>query len=158
LHIALVCTLGAKLLYDRAHRPRIWIKSAIYDPNLPIRGKYLALSMELPAEGFTSHVRTLPYANTTEMYEDFSPSRCDLVLRGNQTVAVRNEDGKYWTNVHRRNQDIVANINGEIACFLPEHSTAPLLRARSEELWFEATIPRKGRRARSGWGQKNTGF
>ena len=46
LQIGIVSSLGAKLLYDRAHRPRVWIKSAIYDPNLPIRGKYLALSSE----------------------------------------------------------------------------------------------------------------
>ena len=58
LHVSLVCTLGAKLLYDRAHRPRIWVKSAIYDPNLPIRGKYLSLTVEAPAEGFTP-----PYAD-----------------------------------------------------------------------------------------------
>jgi hypothetical protein len=53
IQIGIVSTVGAKLLYDRAHRPRVWIRSAIYDPNLPIRGKYLALSIEVPAEGFT---------------------------------------------------------------------------------------------------------
>jgi hypothetical protein len=144
LHVALVCTLGAKLLYDRAHRPRIWIKSAIYDPNLPIRGKYLALSIEVPAEGFSSRMQTLPYANASKDYEFFSPSRCDLVLRGNRLVAVANEDGEFWANVHRRDADMVANINGETAYFLPEHSTEPILRTRGEELWIEATIPRKG--------------
>ena len=63
LQVAVVCTLGAKLLYDRAYRPRVWIKSAIYDPNLPIRGKYLALSIEVPAEGFTS--RLIPPGGTS---------------------------------------------------------------------------------------------
>jgi hypothetical protein len=140
LHMAIVCTLGAKLLYDRGHRPKIWVKSAIYDPNLPIRGKYLALSIEVPAEGFTAHMNT--YANAS--YESFSPSRCDLVLRGNQLVAVGNEHGEFWASIQHREKDLVAVINGETAYFLPEHSSGPRLHNRTEELWIEATIPRKG--------------
>jgi hypothetical protein len=143
LQVSLVCTLGAKLLYERAHRPRVWIKSAVYDPNLPIRGKYLSLMMELPAEGFTSRMQTFGNGNATQGYEFFSPSRCDVVLRGDQLIAVGNEDGEYWTNVHRGNPNLVAQINGEIAFFLPENKWGPSLH-RGEELWFEATVPRKG--------------
>ena len=142
LQIGIVSTLGAKLLYDRAHRPRVWIKSAIYDPNLPIRGKYLALNIEVPAEGFTGGMQT--YGSGSKPYEFFSPSRCDLVLRGNQLIAVANEQGEFFANVSRRNQDVVAVISGEMAYFLPEHKDGPLLRNRGEELWIEATIPRKG--------------
>jgi hypothetical protein len=138
LHVVLVCTLGAKLLYDRAHRPRIWVKSAIYDPNLPIRGKYLALSIEVPAEGFTTHM-SQTYPN-----EYFSPYRCDLVLRGDQLIAVANERGEFWTNIQRRDNNLVAVINGQTAYFLPEHNPGPILHSRGEELWIEATIPRKG--------------
>ena len=144
LHVSLVCTLGAKLLYDRAHRPRIWVKSAIYDPNLPIRGKYLSLTVEAPAEGFTGHTQTMGYGDRSQTYESFSPSRCDLVLRGDHLVAVGNEDGEFWVNVRRRDQELVANVNGETADFLPEHDLGPILRAHGDELWFEATIPRKG--------------
>jgi hypothetical protein len=144
LQIGIVSTLGAKLLYDRAHRPRVWIKSAIYDPNLPIRGKYLALNIEVPAEGFASRMQTSPYGPGSNRYESFSPNRCDLVLRGNQLIAVANEQGEFWGNVSRRNQDVIAVITGEMAYFLPEHKNGPMLRNRGEELWIEATIPRKG--------------
>jgi hypothetical protein len=27
IHVAIVCSLGAKLLYDRATRPRIWVRT-----------------------------------------------------------------------------------------------------------------------------------
>ena len=144
LQIGIVSSLGAKLLYDRAHRPRVWIKSAIYDPNLPIRGKYLALNIEVPAEGFTGRMQNLTYGSSSTAYEFFSPSRGDLVLRGNQLIAVANEQGEFWVNVSRRNQDVVAVISGETAYFLPEHVNGPILRNRGEELWIEATIPRKG--------------
>jgi hypothetical protein len=147
LQVAIVCTLGAKLLYDRAYRPRVWIKSAIYDPDLPIRGKYLALNMEVPAEGFTSHMQSWNYGGNSGSNEVFNPNRCDLVLRGDHLVAVAKEDGEFWLNsgnIRHSNDGLVAVIRGEAAYFLPEHSHGPLLRNRSEELWIEATVPRKG--------------
>lgn len=141
LQLAIVSSLGAKLLYDRAHRPRVWIKSAVYDPDLPIRGKYLSLSIEVPAEGFSG--RAQAYGEFKSEYY-FSPNRCDLVLRDGQLIAVANERGEFFANVQQRDNRLVAIINGETAYFLPEHKNGPILHNRGEELWIEATIPRKG--------------
>jgi len=41
----LVLSLSGKLLYDRSTCPRVWVKTAQWDPNLPIRGRYLALRL-----------------------------------------------------------------------------------------------------------------
>jgi hypothetical protein len=141
IQIGIVSSLGAKLLYDRAHRPRVWIKSAIYDPNLPIRGKYLALTIEVPAEGFTGQTQSWNSGMPTEY---FIPNRCDLLLRGGQLLAVANQDGEFFANVRRRDNSLVAVITGETAYFLPEHVHGPVLHNRGDELWIEATIPRKG--------------
>ena len=46
LHVAIVASLGAKLLVDRATRPRVWARAAPVDPNLPIRGRYVRLRLE----------------------------------------------------------------------------------------------------------------
>jgi len=43
LQCALVMSLTGKLFYDRATCPRVWVKTLPYDPNLPIRGRYLSL-------------------------------------------------------------------------------------------------------------------
>jgi len=45
LQCALVLSLTGKLLYDRATCPRVWVKTQPYDPNLPIRGRYLSLML-----------------------------------------------------------------------------------------------------------------
>jgi hypothetical protein len=45
LQCALVLSLTGKLFYDRATSPRIWVKTLPYDPNLPIRGRYLSLML-----------------------------------------------------------------------------------------------------------------
>ena len=49
-----------------------------------------------------------------------------------------------YDRAHRRDNSLLAVINGETAYFLPEHKNGPILRNRGEELWIEATIPRKG--------------
>ena len=41
----LALSLSGKLLYDRATCPRVWVKTARWDPSLPIRGRYLALRL-----------------------------------------------------------------------------------------------------------------
>jgi hypothetical protein len=50
LQCSLVLSLTGKLFYDRATRPRVWVKTAPYDPNLPIRGRYLSLQL-IPETG-----------------------------------------------------------------------------------------------------------
>jgi hypothetical protein len=45
LHVALVISIGVKLLYDRATRPRIWVETRNYDPYLPVRGRYVWLRL-----------------------------------------------------------------------------------------------------------------
>ena len=48
IQILIVSSLGAKLLYDRRTRPQAWLRApARYDPNLPIRGRYVSLQIEV---------------------------------------------------------------------------------------------------------------
>ena len=46
VHLAMVASLGVKLMYDRATRPRQWVHVLPVDPNLPIRGRYVRLRIE----------------------------------------------------------------------------------------------------------------
>lgn len=46
LHLAIVCSLGAKLLYDRATRPRQWVHVLPVDPDSPLRGRYVRLRID----------------------------------------------------------------------------------------------------------------
>jgi len=54
---ALALSLSGKLLYDRATCPRVWVKTVRWDPNLPIRGRYLALRLA-PEPGAEFYART----------------------------------------------------------------------------------------------------
>jgi hypothetical protein len=57
LQCLMVLSLTGKLLFDRATYPRVWVKTAPYDPSLPIRGRYLSLQL-VPEPG-------APYFNET---------------------------------------------------------------------------------------------
>lgn len=139
LQVALVCTLGAKLLYDRATRPRTWIQVATYDPSLPIRGRYLVFSLQLPTEGFTRVDNPQKYASP------FSPSRCDLAMRNGVLTAVANPEGEFWVNMRLVDDKSLAIVNTQTPFFIPEHANVPIPRANTgDELWMEATLPRKG--------------
>lgn len=148
LQVAIVCSLGAKLLYDRAYRPRVWIKVAPVDPDLPVRGRYLSLNLEVPAEGFS--IRTVPslYAKDKDgkplMQEYTLPDRCDLVLRNGQLIAVANPEGKFWLRARQTDAGMMAVVSTQTAYFLPEHSPDPSRVRKGQELWVEATIPKKG--------------
>ena len=146
LHLALVGSLGAKLLYDRATRPRTWIKVAPVDPDLPIRGRYLSLSLQVPAEGFSIRQEISQYPKgKAEIYEYLDPTRGDLVVRDGKLVAEANPAGKYWVSRLGQNGDASqVVVSGNTAYFLPEHARDPSFLKPGEELWVEATIPRSG--------------
>ena len=57
IQLALVSSIAAKYLYQRPSCPRVWMRAAAYDPDMPMRGRYL--SLRLTVDGCQS---TLPNA------------------------------------------------------------------------------------------------
>lgn len=138
LHMAIVLSLGAKLLYDRAHRPRVWVKTASVDPDLPIRGRYLTMSLQVHAPGLGEQASKNSYLWTPV---DLSVENNQLVAHraaGNTNLTVTN-----WERGANHAGSDVYSLSPPIAFFLPEHAEGPRLR-RGDELWAEVTIPRKG--------------
>jgi hypothetical protein len=91
LHVALVASIGGKLLYDRHTRPRVWAEARPFDPDLPIRGRYLSLQLIVDTEGFP-----LPRLRG-DLWQlgGEGDRRARLEVRGNKLVAVHDEDGEY---------------------------------------------------------------
>ena len=91
LHVLLVTSLGAKLLYDRHTRPRAWAQTRPYDPNLPIRGRYLSLQLLVETDGFQRPLRRADLWGG----RDFEEHRARLEVRNNRLVAVRDDEGDF---------------------------------------------------------------
>jgi hypothetical protein len=46
LHVLLLSGLVVRYAWDRENAPHRWFRATPYDPNLPVRGRYLALRLE----------------------------------------------------------------------------------------------------------------
>lgn len=129
LHVALVASLGAKMLADRAMRPRVWARVVPFDPNLPIRGRYVRLAIEAPAD-----------ASVRSAYVgQFEP-----VLRNGELAFVPVEENGLLGSAERRDDRHVVVLREPLAYFIPEHVPDPSVRPAGEELWVEVTLPRRG--------------
>ncbi len=145
LHLALVLSLGGKLLLDRATRPRVWARAVPYDPDLPIRGRYVSLRLVVNA---TQIFSTLPSKEESprDRWARRQEARDAQIEAVNGELAARPaaaESGQQvslaWTP-----DGYVAALYEPVACFIPEHVSDPSRRAQGEELWVEVTLPKKG--------------
>ena len=132
LHVLLVASLGGKFLYDRMERPRVWVRTGSVDPDLPIRGRYLTLQLQVQAPWLTPGEP----GSTTENVR--------LGVENQTLVAYKVGELTGLTVSTWRGRAGGANfLDQPVAFFLPEHADLPRVRS-GEELWAEVTIPKKG--------------
>ena len=141
IHVLIVASLGAKLLYDRATRPRIWVRTGTVDPDMPIRGRYLTMSLEVHAVDFR-HNR-----NGLNAPPDYGPAYVYLTVEDGKLVAHRTDraTGMFingWPPT-RNSEDDVFLLSSPVVFFIPEHAQTPRV-MRGDELWAEVTVPRNG--------------
>ncbi|HEX2768708.1 MAG TPA: hypothetical protein VHN12_05450 [Geobacteraceae bacterium] len=141
LHVGLVASLGGKLLYDRDTRPRAWAQAAPYDPDLPIRGRYVSLQLTVEPKGIGE-------PNPGPGWQP--PQAVSLRSEGGWLVAdpLPGKRGYNPSATHlrfiQRQGEKLAVLDKPVPFFIPEHIPDPSRRAPGEELWVEVTIPKKG--------------
>ena len=161
IQVALVCSLGAKLLMDRSSRPRVWVRAVPYDPDLPIRGRYVSLRLEVQLseelkKTFDADVERyqgeLGKGGITDNRIHFWPGMSHpayISARAGKLFADKAPDQAYaeqqvatWNRWNSDERMYV--LNHPVDYFIPEHIEDPSRRPAGEELWVEVTIPRKG--------------
>lgn len=140
IHVCLVMVLGGKLLYDRATLPRVWVSAVPYDPQLPIRGRYVSLQLIVEPRGI----------DEAKTRSESQPAR---------PVLLRVEDGRLLAEAKKSviydpsdlrvrflnvDNNRTAALSEPVAFFIPEHIPDPSLRPSGERLYVEATVPKKG--------------
>jgi hypothetical protein len=133
IHVAIVGSLGLKLLVDRARLPRAWARTEPYDPSTPLRGRYVRLALDVPlatppaGRGDYSEpgvrLRAVDGRIAGELADEVTSPR----------VRLRQENG-IWSS----------RLAEPVAFFIPEHVPDPSVRSPGEELWAEVTIPGSG--------------
>ena len=127
LHLAIVGSLGVKLLVDRATRPRVWARTGPIDPDSPLRGRYVRLRVEGEPIGF-GDASDMPVRLT-----EWKGVLAFMPASDNLTARITTRDGRR-----------VATLDQPLAFFIPEHVPDPSVRAPGEELWVEVTLPKRG--------------
>jgi hypothetical protein len=131
VHMALVGSLGLKLMLDRTRLPRGWARTAPFDPSLPIRGRYVRLRLQAPVAG--------PLGERV-------PDDLHRVRLGETDghLVAQIDDSTGGATARVQSADRSALLTEPVAYFIPEHAADPSVRSAGEELWAEVTIPRRG--------------
>ena len=129
-HVALVGSLGLKLLVDRARLPRAWARTIPFDPSTPLRGRYVRLGVEVPVERAVAGDGA--YAEPSVQLRAVDGRVVGTIDSGSVAprLQVRHEGGV-----------LSSRLAEPVAFFIPEHVPDPSIRQPGEELWVELTLP-----------------
>jgi len=169
IQVLIVCFLGAKLLYDRRTRPQAWFLTQRYDPNLPIRGRYLSLQVEVKDPRSPEEIQQ-KFASEIQIYQNqrynsfygFGQECGSIGLRNGSPVAEFDNSPLYgcdnlsfqrWNS----NGQTVLRVMEPVLFFIPDTAKDPTSLSRGDEFWVLATIPRKGPPRPIALGIKKTG-
>jgi hypothetical protein len=130
----LLLSLGGQLLLDRVTRPRGWILTQPVDPTLPIRGRYVNLTLMVPAPGREAG-QDIPWSGErVVLRSEADQVRADLA--SSATPRARSlqatPQGELW------------RLEPSVAFFLPPQAKDPSSRPPGEQLWVEVTLPAEG--------------
>jgi hypothetical protein len=160
IQLVIVSSIAAKYYYQRARCPRVWVKASAYDPDLPMRGRYL--SLQLTVDGCES---TLPTAFQADFPRnaDGSTRKGRYIVRGGYSVRFRAklkvEDGKLLAiripEADETSKGVAVTAMPNTACdamrlqepvdfYIAEHAADPSRLLQGQELWMEVTVPPKG--------------
>lgn len=144
--------LAGKYWYDRQTRPRFWVKTEPVDPELPVRGRYVALRVSLPADGFQPPALTPQQTEDPKSRPESYRVRLRMVPYGQKLMAEvepakysdYNPDGHYGRIAAATGPAWQVTLDEPVLFFFPEKAKDPSRLQPGEELWVEATLPRKG--------------
>ncbi len=160
IQIAIVSSVALKYLYQRMVCPRVWTRTAAFDPSLIMRGRYV--SLQLTVDGCES---TLPSARQAQFprnasgvpqdgrFSIWSPETIQfparLTVKDNKLEVIRLPESESvppaqmvaaWPGA---SCDAMRLVN-PVDFYIAEHATDPTRLKANQELWIEVTVPPKG--------------
>jgi hypothetical protein len=123
-------------LWDRGTSPRGWALTRGYDPDLPIRGRYINISLIVKADRVFQNPPVHAF-NTSNVY---------LTVENGRIVA---NPADHFTGLtvggpQVQNGETLAMLSPPVVYFLPEHAADPLRGRPGGTLYLEVTVPANG--------------
>lgn len=148
----LISSIACKYLYERATRPRVWAPAAQYDPNLPMRGRYLSLAPLVDACSLPRDKDSEPpwfafghqdSKNMVWTWHVRSTARAGkLVVEDARKVLPRSETQTIWLRADQSCER--AQLTPTMDFFIPDTAKSPFPLKAGSELWVEVTVPPAG--------------
>lgn len=132
VQVLLVSGIGLKYAADRSRLPSGWAQTVPFDPNLPIRGRYVRLRLHAP---LSQRSPAAPEGGFT---------RVRLVAVDGQVRALPDSGAGLEATIDTAHGAVVARLSEPLAFFIPEHVPDPSIRPAGEELWALVTLPQAG--------------
>lgn len=153
VQLALVLSVAGKYLYERKTRPRVWVRTAQFDPNAPLRGRYLALQLAVDACGLphdaAHYTQGFQQYNSTVIGPGHYQWRVSLGVRDGHLVPQLQDEARSpegileMTQFEDRGCDRVP-VNEMTEFFIPDTTKMPFPLKSGQELWVEVTAPQFG--------------
>jgi hypothetical protein len=149
LQLAMVLSIAVKYAWERHTCPTVWTRTTQFDPDQPLRGRYLALQLranacELIRKGtpVNSYQTAAPGVRTTWNYDT------KLTAQGGELVALPlaadRPTPRLGVTVREGDPCQAATLSETTDFFIPEHGRTPFPLAKGQELWALVTVPPSG--------------
>ena len=144
VQLLVVLSIGAKYAWERHTSPMVWTRANQFDPFQPIRGRYLAMTLQASACGLSKSDQTKlgPTSFDTDRWRVVP-----AVRNGELTGKVVGEmypgptQQLIWADSVSCNEAV---LSGTSEFFVPEHAKSPLPLQKGQELWALVTVPPSG--------------
>jgi hypothetical protein len=150
VQITIVSSLGAKLLYDRRTCPQAWFESLRYDPNLPIRGRYVSLQITMDDPRSNQEIFKQALSQSQAGVLNGYQQWCGSIVMRKGSPAVEFDNSPTWDcanltfGIWPATGAAQLRLSQPVLFFIPDTAKDPTALSRGDELWVLATIPRKG--------------
>jgi hypothetical protein len=137
IQVLLVSSIGGKYLYERATRPRVWVRTGQYDPNLPMRGRYLALTALVDA---CELVRGKPSSSSYWHVRTVAKDGKLVAVDAGETPL----DDTQRVRVGQEQDCDRVPLSPPMLFFIADTAKSPSPVPAGSELWAEVTVPPMG--------------
>jgi hypothetical protein len=155
IQLMLVLSIAGKYLYERMTRPRVWVRTTQFDPVAPLRGRYVAMQLEVDACDLPKTQATggWHYSKDPIVHRAFMPGSAFTwtvgldVVNGHLVPHVQDHvaPGRtFQLSLPGETPCTHARLEGNDQFFIPENAKTPLPLKPGQELWVEVTVPKKG--------------
>ncbi|MGA2251293.1 hypothetical protein [Terracidiphilus sp.] len=156
IQLVIVSLIAARYLYQRATCPRVWTRSAVYDPELIMRGRYLGLRLTVDgcgaAKTLGEHTLEQPTTFVTPVgvpNRQIAQFEAALSIKDNKLIASRAPTRHFslaaeYVSWRVGDSCDAMTLQQPVYFYIAEHATSPLPVKQGDQLWIEVTLPPKG--------------